>query len=376
MRCKILLLSKDAVITNRIKYLFETEDYSTISLLDGKDALPIMKRRNDIGLILIEASVFGVNELDLCREIKYCQESTCIPIILLSTSPCGTVNHTHGQDTASLIFMELPNNDDQLLLAKARQIMCIMSKWNRPNLQVAKQIQESLLPKFDLIDCKNFIISPLFMPYEEVSGDFYDVIDIGDNKTAFFIMDAPNHGVSAALICATIVGVLRSSDMPKYTPSSFMELINEKLCSFSFDGQYPTAFYCIADFNKNELVFSSAGHHDPIIFPEEKAEPPTKVCGSGREGNLLLGMSRQPYVQDKIRFARGDKLLMYTDGLFEMQDSHGEQYGKGKLHELVDKNRKLDGDKIISKKILPIVENYRKYDLGGDDITAIIVEFK
>jgi len=191
----------------------------------------------------------------------------------------------------------------------------------RADLHRAGAIQRSLLPE-EAPDLSGFHVHALYRPTQSVGGDLYDVIRIDDRQVALLVADAAGHGLSAAMLAVHFRSQLRvvdpSSSAPN-TPADVLSAVNRSLCeSLPAPGLFLTAAYCLLDTELGEVTIASAGHPSILrISPEGGIE---QFCHTGP----ALGLDPDAqFSQHRLQLAKGDGLLLYSDGLYECVPDDG-----------------------------------------------------
>ena len=236
------------------------------------------------------------------------------------------------------------------------------------DLNVAKRIQQSLLPK-KTDRMGGLVIDTRYMPMSEVGGDYFDITEIKNGLYRVFIADATGHGVQAALITMLIKGEYDKMKMVIDNPGELIELINN---GFMLDSRHLSFFFTcvVADINikENKVVYASAGHPTQYIFSDSAAismKPTGKVAG------IIEGTS---YQSVECVFNPGDKMVLFSDGLFEEFNSEGEELTEERMGEILfgfrDKAPKELNDAAIDE-----MNNF----IGGmemnDDLTMLCISF-
>lgn len=191
-------------------------------------------------------------------------------------------------------------------------------------LQRAREIQESLLPR-EIPQVDGFEIAGTWHPARAVGGDYFDVLKFPDGKLSVCIADVVGKGVSAALLMANIQAAVRAFASPSASPAWVCARINDVLCGNIADDKFVTFFYGSLDTRSRVLSYSNAGHLPPIhLRCNGKAIRLT-------EGGMVLGVSRTAhYGVGDLHLDRGDRLLLFTDGITEAGDN-GEEYGEQRI---------------------------------------------
>jgi len=177
-------------------------------------------------------------------------------------------------------------------------------------LELSKKIQKNIIPGTPP-EFEGLQIASLYKPLGEIGGDFYEYIMMtAPLRIGFFIADVTGHGVPSALITSMLKILIATSGKHREHTSEMLFYINKHLYEKS-GGYLTTAFYCIYDPVKMSLTFSRAGHSLPYLIRNGSAE---KITSDG----YILGAKKNPeFESKKIQLQRGDKLLLFTDGLIE-----------------------------------------------------------
>ncbi len=238
-------------------------------------------------------------------------------------------------------------------------------------LAIARNVQEAMLPAEEqLKQFKNVRIDTFYRAATSIGGDFYHVFEYGDNRVAFFIADISGHGPAAALIVAALKTVIENERAHCPDPDQFINIINRTLIKVVPESYFATLFFCVADFSDNSLTYCLAGHPSPILMGE-KYENPILFKTNGGPVGFIESME---FNQDKIKFSTGDKLFLYSDGLFEMRGTDEEIYGMERLADKVDSLKNKDGKTII-ETLVKEVDLFWNGNSDCDDVAIIVVEF-
>ena len=261
------------------------------------------------------------------------------------------------------------------LTGKAASAMDLAAKLKVQNelleseLRMAGQVQRVLLPgappKVDGVE-----FSVKYLPSLQIGGDFYDFY-ISDDKVGVFIADVSGHGVRSALI----TGVLKNSFIRCASlcsrPNDLMQMMNTELINLIQDtemGIFVTAFYGVIDLKRKTISYSNAGHPFPyLLLNEETRLEPLE------SSDIALGIdSDAKYQINEKKLRKGDKLLIFTDGLFEARNIHGELFGEKRVEEYLINSKDLDSQELLSglwKKL----ESFSADVKADDDINIITV---
>ena len=235
-------------------------------------------------------------------------------------------------------------------------------------LETARQIQSSILPAL-VPDLENLVIYAAYKPMAAVAGDFYDFICIDSQRNGFFVADVSGHGVPAALIASMIKIAIHSVLDVADKPSEVMR----RLCNIlgaQLKGQFVTAAYLYVDTSTGKALYSAAGH-PPLLYWNSAIQQLQSIESNG----LLLGFLKdQDYPEKEIIFKGGDRFILYTDGLTEVENTNEQLFGEYRLPDII-RNQTGKSAKQLGENMLQELKLWQtSQDLQQDDITWIIID--
>ncbi len=177
-----------------------------------------------------------------------------------------------------------------------------------------------------------------------VSGDFFEVLEISDSVAGMFICDVMGHGVRAALVARIVRGLLKDlRDLWPYS-EKLIDQLNQRVCrSFYYEDTliFVSAFYAVADLGKGELRYTNAGHPSPLRVPDpQRSRAPHKLDGF-RPGPAMGLFEDAEYMEHRCDLTVRDVLLLFTDGLFEVEGPEGRSCDYPDLLQAVSRRRNL-----------------------------------
>ncbi len=273
---------------------------------------------------------------------------------------------------------------NELLLSPVRDEMHRLTHWigiiadvserrraeeERHELEIARQIQTSLLPKAPL-RLGHVEAAGICIPATQVGGDYYDFICHGE-FIDLVIADVSGHSVGAALIMAemrsTLKGELRRSHASSVSTAHLLQALNELLyADLNGADLFITMFYLRYHRKTRQLSYSSAGHNPPLLL--RKSAP---ACISLDADGLILGVSRHVSFDElQLTLEPGDRLLLYTDGATETQNAEGEFFGEARLCQAFTAERELPPEAALDNLINRLRE-FRGGSAFVDDISMV-----
>jgi serine phosphatase RsbU (regulator of sigma subunit) len=251
---------------------------------------------------------------------------------------------------------------------KAAQEQIIEKERLERELQVARRIQESMLPAV-LPELPGFEFGALILPARAVGGDLYDVFLLDEQHAAVVIGDVSDKGVPAALFMALVRSLVRAVATPEQTPSEVINRLNSLLLGMNEMGLFITMVYGVLDQAHREFTFTRAGHEIPLLYDGSGAAIPLDP-GRGR----LLGVFPDVRLDEQtIALPPGAVLFLFTDGAADAVDLNGVRYGYERLESTVRAN--LGGSaQILCDRVLATIQVYHGQVPQADDITLVAIK--
>jgi serine phosphatase RsbU (regulator of sigma subunit) len=241
------------------------------------------------------------------------------------------------------------------------------------SLKLAKEVQQNLLPKNNL-KVNGFDIAGKSVYCDETGGDYYDFISIGKNHkqmTGVAIGDVAGHGISSALLMATVRSSLRQRASLAGNIAEIITDVNRQLVQDVEDsGQFMTMLFLILDTATGQLEWVRAGH-DPGIVYDPGSDTFSELGGSG----IALGVYANWDYEDnkKTDFSDGQIVFLSTDGIWEARNEKGEMLGKEPILNAIRQNAALDAAQ-INDAIFEILDKFLGEAKIEDDMTSVVIK--
>ena len=254
---------------------------------------------------------------------------------------------------------------EQLKIAMARQQQEVQERERiEQELRVARMIQQTFLPK-SAPELGSYQIAAYYRPAREVSGDFYDFLELEDGRLGLVVGDASGKGIPAAMVMANTRSVLRTiAKGGDIAPGQVLEEANEILFPDIPPNMFVTCFYGVLDPSSDTFTYANAGHDLPYRHRNGDAE---ELRARGMPLGLMPGMS---YEEKEVVVDAGESVLFYSDGLVEAHDPEGEMFGFPRLRTLVaehDEEEHSLVDFLIEELYSFVAEGWEQ----EDDITLV-----
>ncbi len=236
-------------------------------------------------------------------------------------------------------------------------------------LGLAKEIQQSLLPMDDP-KIQGFDIAGSSAYCDETGGDYYDFIDIDQNRMAVVVGDVSGHGVSSALLMTTARAlIMLRASMPGQA-ARIINDVNKHIChDTSKTSNFMTFFYCELFPKDRTLCWVRAGHDPAIIY-----DPGTDKFDELRGCGVALGVDYNfEYDEFHRTLVPGQIVLIGTDGIWEMHNEEGALFGKNRLKEIIRTNAYKTAKGIVGS-IFDALTKFRGSRKPEDDVTMIVIK--
>ena len=251
------------------------------------------------------------------------------------------------------------------------------------DLRMAREIQLALLPRDypTLSDYGSSGFSALtfahcYRPAAAVGGDFFDIFPLSQNRAGVFICDVMGHGLRAALVTAIIRTLLEELRPVMQNAGRFLSALNLRLRAILERLDEPfiaTAFYLIADTAMKETQFANAGHPAPVRLRRTERIVESLVPVGGRPGPGLGLFDDVNYSTAHCGFEKNDCIMLFTDGLYEIDSPEGEQFGLEAVTSSLRSHADLPAEKLFNALLADACDFSKKADFD-DDVCIVAVE--
>ncbi len=392
---RILIVDDDADMRRLLLRTLQRWGYDVVPAADGEEAWERLQNE-PISFVITDWIMPKLDGLGLCRRIREARFTRYIYIILL-TAKNSKDELIEGMEAGADDFLIKPFNAGELKvrIRAGERIVKLESDLEEQNkklqdaysriredLDAAVKMQRGLLPSSTLT-VPGFRFEWIFAPCHFVAGDIFNVFQLNEHQVGFYILDVAGHGIPAAMLSVTLSKVLSPissqgsplmrflPDPPHYdvaTPAEAVYALNQLFQSDDDAMHYFTMVYGIVDARSARTILTQAGHPSPIYQPKgAKAE----LLGTG---GFPVGMLPDvKYGEQDLTLHPGDRLFLYSDGIPECTDQHGEHFSVNRLMTLLEewRDRPL---RDVTAGIEQTLGRWRGSDEFEDDITLLAIE--
>ncbi len=277
---------------------------------------------------------------------------------------------THFKDNDGNSFALVSYDEESRAVEGQRRAAAAKLEWERraaQELEIAKQVQTRLFPQ-TLPSLTTLDYSGTCIQARQVGGDYYDFLDLGQERLGLVVGDISGKGIAAALLMANLQANLRSqcaivSDQPR----RFLQLVNRLFYENSIESAYATLFFAEYDDRVRRLRYVNCGHLSALLLRHdgtlERLDSTCTVLGLFKEWDCSIG---------ERLLSSGDTLALYTDGITESFNHAGEEFEEYRLVESLRRHREQCSPLLVAS----IVDDVNKFSPHeqSDDITLIVAK--
>lgn len=272
--------------------------------------------------------------------------------------------------------------EDDIALARAIASQCAVAITNAKlyaeaiegqrmaeQIRLAGVIQRRMIPE-KAPSIPGLDIAATYIPCFDVGGDFYDFLQVSNNRVAVAIADVMGKGIPAAIMMSLFRGAVRAYVDTEHGKGSIEKIINKlnkMACGECKDGEFVALFYAVLDVKEKTITYCNCGHEPAVLIRNGQITELDK-------GGFVLGVEAYAeYEFETLRLRDGDCLLFYTDGLIDAANFDGQFWGRQSLLETAKKFAALGAEQMV-KNIL----GYRRRFVGlagqVDDTSIIVIK--
>ena len=344
---KLLVVDDDPDILRIVQFFLSKQKFFVHAAVDGVEALGVLEENPDIELILSDVMMPNLSGLELLQKVRENEKFSDIPVILISAEG-ETSQKVVGLNMGADDFITKPFNFDELMarvrnhlrlrrlqrdLMHANDLLKKQYQMLLDDLETAKSVQIALMPDY-FPENPQYRLGAQYLPVDRVGGDFFDVVILdGGAKLGVLIVDVCGHGVAAALITAMTKITFRNACYSYTDPAAVLQQMNRALNANLKDG-FITAFYAVYDISSKTLAYASGGHPPLLVLRRSNSE----IIKLEPQATFLGAFNRVEFVTDNFQIESGDRVIFYTDGLFESHNGSEEQFGMERVMDLIRQN--------------------------------------
>ena len=238
-------------------------------------------------------------------------------------------------------------------------------------LNLAARIQESFLPK-EPPKMTGVDVAYLCRFARVVGGDLYDWVQLGERRLGICVGDVSGKGVPAALYMARAISEWRVLAKDFQSASALLEALNKRLVAAEVDGVFVTLLYLILDLDSRSILLSNAGHEPLLVFHHKEKRLEWIKKASAQPLGLFPNTC---YPEEKFNFEKGDSLVVISDGVKELRNFRGEEFGMGRIEKAVDSFPGNSAHETV-QRLFHAMDEFSREHTAHDDRTVLCLTFQ
>jgi serine phosphatase RsbU (regulator of sigma subunit) len=364
---RILVVDDDPAVLRGLRDNLTFESYDVLTASDAERAYRLIHdERPD--LVLMDVMLPGMWGSELCRRVR--AEGVTTPIVML-TAKGDESDRVLGLDLGADDYISKPFGVRELC-ARIRSILRnrrdALGDHGRlaHELQSAAEVQRTLFPRVSP-SLRTLECAGVCQPASVVGGDYFDYLPIDRTRVALALADVAGKGMPAALLMASLHGVIRVQAASTATRlEDLVTMINTLLHQQRDSGRpsYATLFYGVYDDETQILEYVNAGHPPALVVRDASV---ISLPATSPPVGLFDTIHPNPA---RIRLEAGDSLVVYSDGATEAVDAEGDEFGHERLIELTAR-LEPESAQSLCDAVLDALGQHRAGIRQRDDITVL-----
>jgi len=383
---RILIVDDNDLNRDILSRHLERQGHHVEKAPGGAEALELLSR-SAVDLILLDIMMPGINGYQVLEKVKKNSTTRHIPVIMISA-----LDEMESLIRCIQMGAEdyLPKSFDPILL-KARISACLEKKHLRDQeaLYISALIESQQALQDELAEAAQYVKSLLpepvstgfvetnwrFIPSAQLGGDCFGYHQLDQDHFAFYLLDVSGHGIGAALLSVSVMNVLRTQSLTNtnfHDPTSVLGGLNRTFQMENQNNMYFTVWYGVMNLKTRQLEYGCGG-----------APPAMHLRFQGEEAHLtelatedmIIGLdSEYLYETRKIQVQPGDKLYLFSDGVFEIRLSNGKMMEFSEFRNLVESAVSQDGSSVES--LFEGIKRASPSNVFDDDFSLLELIFK
>jgi len=329
----ILIVDDDRNILFLLSEVLTRQNHQVTKANDGAKAIPLLQQQ-DFDLVISDLHMKQVNGIEVLKAVK--KKDPNLDILILTGY--GTVNSAvqamklgafdyltkplNIEELRMKVDQALEHQSNRLKIASQERKLKMHQEMIERDLKLAKTIQQTLIPQ--PFENNQITVNILHRPIIGVGGDFADIHYENNDHIYLNLIDVTGHGIAAALIVNRICNEIRKMVRDRLQPGEILfQLNNFIIDSFYLTGMFLTAFSCLIDLKKRQMIYAGSAHPPLLITQNNKVRQLSSQ-------NTIIGFQKSTenaFIQNSLPIETHDRLLMYTDGIVEIENEVGKQFG-------------------------------------------------
>jgi phosphoserine phosphatase RsbU/P len=363
----VLIVDDDVTTVLLLEAILQQEGYRTLSANDGCSGRSAVIREHP-DLVLLDVRMPGENGFEVCRQLQADPATADSPVLFLSAED-DVASRVSGLDAGAVDYVTKPFSRAEVM-ARVRTHLRLSRAYRSlvelqaERLQQVAYAQQAILPRPERLPEARFAVT--YRPLVEAGGDFYDVIQVGEQVFDYLVVDVSGHDLGTALSTAAVKALLHQQASITEAPARALQAINRVLKAVVPDGQFLTMIYARLNRAAMRLTLVQAAHPPAVHLAGDALPRPVEL-----EGDVLGVFDTAVFDQKELVVAPGDRVFLLSDGLIEVGDGRADhRQGLSRLVAAVDRHRASPLDQAVELIVADVLDN----SLPTDDIVLMGVD--
>jgi phosphoserine phosphatase RsbU/P len=364
-----ILVGDDQVdVLEALRLLLKGAGFQSV-LVDSPQALLRAARAEPFDLILMDLNyardtTSGEEGLDLLSNLE-AQENSAPVIVMTAWSNVELA--VEAMRRGACDFVQKPWDNARLLGTIRKQVReaserVKLERRVKSELEIARNVQQKLFPhesrRLATID-----YSGRCVPAREVSGDYYDFLEVGERGLGFVLADVSGKGVAAALLMANLQACFRSQPHAALRqPATMLRAVNKLFYESTPPEHFATLFFADYDDRTRKLRYANCGHLPPFLL---RADGSVERLAS--TATVLGVFSNWDSEERTVDLLPGDMLVLFSDGVTESGLESGNEFGEDGLLSVIRASQGSDAETLVDRVVRAVSGD------RGDDVTVVAI---
>jgi phosphoserine phosphatase RsbU/P len=380
----ILIIDDDLLIKMALEKILQKKGYRVLYVSNSENLFSTI-RENNVDLIVLDLYLSEIDGIEILKFIRTCDEFSNIPIIMLTSEESPDVIEK-CLDSGATDFIIKPivpkvllarirsalTNRENILQIETQKTEISLSKQRladvlyhlEKDIEKARTTQTTLIPS-RLIQSSYYSMHSYYKPMNQVGGDFFSHY-LENGQTDILFGDVSGHGISSAMVSCMAVLCFQTTTHKRKDVSSELLFLHKTLRDY-VKGHYITGVYLRFDASSNILSYAYAGHHSILLI---RGNELIELAG---KGTPLILMNDFISTSHEIKIQSGDRVFLFSDGLFEIFNPQNEFYGGDNFVLDIKNKTHLKGEEFLKA----VFESSMSFSANvvKDDMTMLLIEF-
>jgi len=400
---RILVADDDLLTRKMVQRLLEGAGHEVVLAADGAEAWAIIEK-DHFPMVISDWIMPNVDGVELVRRIR-ARQNVFYTYAILLTAKSSKEELVEAMDAGADDFVSKPFDAAELQsrvragqrvveleqslaqrnreLQAAHREVALANERMSQDLEAAAKVQRALLPR-KTPDDATAGFAWFYRPCDELAGDILNVFRLDERHVGLYVLDVSGHGVSSALLSVSVHHMMspaidhgllkrRQSEPPGFALCSPVEVASQLNTLFQVREELPqyfTLLYGIVNLETRRFEYVQAGHPSPIHVPRNGA--PAVIEGRGLPIGFFEGAD---YDTRFLDLSAGDRLYLYSDGLYEAMNAQSEQFGQDRILAALEQARSQP----LEESLKFVTESFDKWigsSHASDDISILALEMK